>query len=167
MAIFILSCSNQSSSDEISNVNLEQQRVAPVSGICPPREHLVWELVDTPIKLFKKSGCGGGFGFCFQAGAVWNFSCERNEPIDFGRINFTANNNLVSTIAITDSANKKINFYFSSDVVNSTDNVASDFDNMDIDGILMSDNIRLISGIYNKTVVGNYFVHEIPYENVK
>lgn len=120
-------------------------------------------MVDVPIKLFKKSGCSGGFGLCFQAGTVWNFSCERNEPIDFGRVNFTQNNNLVSAIAITDSANKKIDFYFSKDVLNSTENMASDFDSMDVDGILMSDNLKLVAGIYNKTIIGNNFVYEIAY----
>lgn len=169
-ACFIFSCSNET--NDTINSKIEQENVSSEQMqrgfLCGSGYHLEWELVDTPIRLFKKSGCSSGFGLCFEAGAVWSFDCVRDpvpELVDVApRVSFTLTNNLINSVAIGNENTKMIKFYFSKHIVGSTDNIPVHFNVFDVDNdVYISDHYKLVSGIYNKVVEGDFFTYTVPF----
>jgi hypothetical protein len=167
LSFLFFACSvdnNTNSSENIVEDNFNYSESAKSFSICGVGYHLEWELLETPIRLFKKSGCESGFGLCFSVGAVWSFDCVRNPIISAARVSFNPDNNEIKSVAVGDESTKLIKFYFHKDIVDSTDNVPSDFDVFDVEnGVFISDDFELVSGVYNKNIEGEYFTYTVPF----
>ncbi|TXE15841.1 hypothetical protein ES692_15210 [Psychroserpens burtonensis] len=135
--------------------------------LCGPGYHLEWELVDTPIRIFKKSGCESGFGLCFSVGAVWAFDCVRNSLDDvpvISRVTFDPTTEKIDAVAVGDRNIDRLTFYYHKDIMDSSDHDATDFLIMDIeDGVYISSNYKLVAGTYNRVINGDYYTYTVPY----
>lgn len=157
----LLSCNSENiESNEQNAIDSENySRFA----LCPQGYHMEWELIETPVRLFKKSGCKSGFGFCFQVGMIWSFDCVRNTSIS-QRVTYNALKNQVNTVAVENPENKTIKFYFHRDIVNSPDNLPTDFNTFDVeDKVSISEGYKLVGGEYPRVVEGDYYTYTVPY----
>ncbi|WP_299128269.1 hypothetical protein [uncultured Winogradskyella sp.] len=174
LGIFIIVFALSSCSQEEKDFNTIEEEssneiIQAKDFFCGPGYHLEWALTDTPIRLFKKPKpfCNKGFGFCFGLDAVFTFDCVRNtinNTPDSNAIKFNSDGNEIDVVAVENLKDKKITFYFSSDVINSSDNIPSDFDIFVVeDGVYISNNYKLTGGSYPKIVDGAYFKYDVPY----
>ena len=170
LLIFITACSIFGCSNDTNEITKEEENInfdfQAKDFFCGPSHHLEFTIFDE-LRLFKKSGCDDGFGFCFGIRLNIEFDCVRNTittTANNQNVNYNDNTQEARALGIADPSKKEITFYFHRNISNSPEHTASDFATIDIeDGFQMNDKVTLIGGSYAKIVEGEFYKYIVPY----
>lgn len=170
IALVSLSACSKDNNDPIKEEQISTSEFQAKDFLCGPGYHLEFQVFDE-LRLFKKSGCNDGFGFCFGIRLNIVFDCVRNtvtSTANSENVFYDDETQYAKTLGIADPTTNEITFYFHRDITNSPYHNVSDFDYLDIEnGVYLNDNVKLVGGSYPKIIDGVYYKYVVPYTDEK